>query len=83
MKRATVTIPDDLERELEAYRQRQDAPPTITAVMQAALREYLRDQALKSRGYRPARGPLRITPAEGSARVDVSINHDRYLAWPQ
>lgn len=80
MRRATVTIPDDLEGELEAYRQRQKAPPTITAVMQAALREYLRDQALKARGYRPAKGPLRITPAEGSGEADVSLNHDRYFA---
>ena len=79
MKRATITIPDDLEAELEAYLAQQKAPPSLTTVVQAALREYLRDQALSVRGYRPAKGPLRITPAEGNA-ADVSAEHDRYLA---
>lgn len=81
MKRATVTIPDDLEQELEAYLQRQDAPPTITAVMQSALREYLQTQRLREREYQAARGPRRITPAEQDSGLDdVSTNHDRYLA---
>lgn len=81
MKRATVTIPDDLERELNAYLQKQDAPPSLTAVMQAALREYLQTQRLRERDYRVARGPIRITPAkQGSGLSDVSVNHDRYLA---
>jgi hypothetical protein len=80
MKRATITLPDDLEAELEAYLAQQKAPPSLTAVVQAALREYLRAQALSLRDYRPAKGPLRITPAEGSGATDVSINHDRYFA---
>lgn len=81
MKRATVTIPDDLERELNAYLQKQDAPPSLTAVMQAALREYLQTQRLRERDYQPARGSIRITPAkQGSGLSNVSVNHDRYLA---
>ncbi|HEV3110396.1 MAG TPA: hypothetical protein VGY99_07865 [Candidatus Binataceae bacterium] len=76
MKRATVTIPDDLEEAVERYAQSQDARPALTAIIQAALRQYLAD-----RGYlRPSR-PLRITPArKGSGRRDVSHAHDRYLA---
>lgn len=71
-----MTFPDDLAEAMEKYVQAQEAPPALTTVVQAALREYL-----SQRGYlRPYR-PLRITPAaRGSGRRDVSENHDRYLA---
>jgi len=76
MKRATVTIPGDLAKAVESYVRAQEAPPALTAVVQAALRQYLSE-----RGYLGAVGPLRITPAErGSGRRDVSQAHDRYLA---
>ncbi len=77
MKRATVTIPDDLEKAVDSYVRSQEAPPPLTAVVQAALREYL-----EQRGYlrKPGRF-LRITPApKGSGRSDVSRDHDRYFA---
>jgi hypothetical protein len=76
MKRATITLSNDIEEALEAYRSDQEIPPALTAVAQAALREYLAE-----RGYlHPARS-LRITPANtGSGAVDSSIEHDRYLA---
>jgi metal-responsive CopG/Arc/MetJ family transcriptional regulator len=83
MKRATVTIPDELEAELEAYLKEQDAPPSLTVLMQAALRDYLQSKRLAQRQYRPARGPLRITPVEEKdalGEADVSVNHDRYFA---
>ena len=41
MKRATVTIPDELDKALESYVRDQDAPPTLTVVMQSALRQFL------------------------------------------
>ena len=76
MKRATITLPDDLEQALEAYQRDQDVPPTLTATTQAALAEYL-----ASRGYLASRRRFRITPApHGSGRHDVSLEHDRYLA---
>ncbi len=75
MKRATVTISDDLAQAVESYVRAQEAPPSLTAVVQAALRQYLAD-----RGYLRARGPLRINVARhGSGRRDVSQAHDRYL----
>jgi Arc/MetJ-type ribon-helix-helix transcriptional regulator len=46
MRRATVTIPDELEEALEVYRREREFPPSLAAVMQAALREYL-----NQRGY--------------------------------
>jgi len=76
MKRATITFPDDLAEAVDQYVRTQETPPAMTTVVQAALREYLRE-----RGFlRPYR-PLRITPApHGSGFTDVSINHDRYFA---
>ena len=76
MKRATVSIPDDLAKTVDRYVSTHDAPPPFTAVVQAALRQYLTE-----RGYLRARKPLRINPAtRGSGRRDVSVAHDRYLA---
>jgi len=76
MKRATVSIPDDLEQAIERYVAAHDARPALTAVIQAALRQYLTD-----RGYLRSAGPPRISPArKGSGRRDVSQAHDRYLA---
>ena len=71
-----MTIPDDLAKAVESYVRAQEAPPALTAVVQAALRQFLTE-----RGYLGASGPLRITPAKhGSGRRDVSEEHDRYLA---
>ena len=76
MKRATVTIPDDLAEAVESFVHAQEARPPLTAVVQAALRQYLAD-----RGYLRARGTLRINPARrGSGRRDGSEAHDRFLA---
>ena len=70
-----MTLPDDLAKALDDYVQAQEAPPALTTVVQAALREYLRERGFK-RTYRP----LRISPAKkGSGRSDVSQNHDLYL----
>jgi hypothetical protein len=76
MKRATMTLPDDLAEAVENYQQAQEAPPTLTTVVQAALRQYLGE-----RGFLRARRSLQITPAKkGSGHRDVSQEHDRYLA---
>jgi hypothetical protein len=74
MKRATMTFPDDLAKAMEDYLRSQDAPPSLTTVMQAALREYLRE-----RGFLREYRPLRITPKGKSGRSDVSQHHDLYL----
>jgi hypothetical protein len=76
MRRATVTISDELEASLDAYTRQQDAVPALTAVVRAALREYL-----DRRGFGGSPKNLRITPAKkGSGARDASILHDRYLA---
>jgi hypothetical protein len=70
-----MTFPDDLAKAMDDYLQSQEAPPSLTTVMQAALREYLR-----GRGFLREFRPLQITPAKkGSGRSDVSQNHDLYL----
>jgi len=74
MKRATMTLPDDLARAVDEYVQAQEAPPALTTVMQAALREYLRE-----RGFLRTYRPLKITPKGNSGSSDVSEKHDLYL----
>ena len=74
MKRATMTFPDDLAKAMDDYLQAQEAPPALTTVVQAALREYLRE-----RGFLREYRPLKITPKGNSGRSDVSQNHDLYL----
>jgi hypothetical protein len=61
MKRATITLPDELEEALEAYRRSQDLPLPLTALTQAALREYL-----TKRGFLACTVglPFVITPVE-------------------
>jgi hypothetical protein len=81
MRRATITIPDDLEADLTSYFKTQDVAPSLTGVVEIALRKFLKEKRLETRQYRPAEQRLRITPAEkGSGRSDVSVEHDRYLA---
>jgi hypothetical protein len=76
VKRATITIGDDLEAALSAYISRQEVPPALTSVVQTALREYL-----GRRGFSPPAKPLRITPArKGSGKSDISLRHDHYFA---
>ncbi len=75
MKRATITLTEDLERAVDAYLSDQDLPPPLTSLMQAALRQYLTE-----RGYIPASRRFRLSPApKGSGRKDISTKHDRYL----
>jgi metal-responsive CopG/Arc/MetJ family transcriptional regulator len=76
MKRATITLPDDLEQALERFVNEQAVPVQLTAVVQAAVREYLGE-----RGFLPTASKLRIRSAQrGSGQEDVSAAHDRYLS---
>lgn len=78
MKRATITLPDELEEVLEAYQRSQDVPVPLTTVTQAALREYLAKRGFLAPS---AERSFRITPAKrGSGKGDVSADHDRYFA---
>jgi len=52
MKRATMTLPDDLAEAVANYQRAQEASPSLTTVVQAALREYLRERGFL-RKYRP------------------------------
>ena len=69
-----MTLPDDLAQAVDEYVRAQEAPPALTAVVQAALREYLRE-----RGFLREYRPLKIAPKGNSGRSDVSQNHDLYL----
>lgn len=81
IKRATVTLTDDVARDLDAYLARTTPTPSFTAVVQTALRQFLAQEKLERLGYRPASGPLRITPAEPRIVLHhVAEEHDRYFA---
>jgi hypothetical protein len=70
-----MTLPSDLAKAVDDYIQAQEAPPALTTVVQAALREYLRE-----RGFLRTYRPLKIRPVGRSGCSDVSVNHDAYLA---
>lgn len=63
MRRATITIPDDLERAIEKYRRDLEVPPALAAVVQTALREYLAE-----RGYL-----VEVADGSGAAEEDEFI----------
>jgi hypothetical protein len=76
MKRMTLTLTEELEAAVDAFRHDQAVPSTLTAIAQTALTEYL-----AQRGYLAPRRPLRITPAEhGSGDPHGSVDHDRLFA---
>jgi hypothetical protein len=79
--KVAVTIPEDLERDLEVYLEAHDEP--LEETLQRALRVYLEHQqmlVLDGKAYPKPKHPLRFTPAEnGSGKGDISINHDAYL----
>ena len=81
MKRATITLPDDLEAEVDRFLKEQEPEPSLTALVQVALRRYLDDVEWSRRRFSPPGQPLSITPAsKGSGIADVSEQHDLVLA---
>jgi len=73
MKRATITIPDELETELNLFLAQQDPRPSLTGMIQSALRVYLDERNWKERGYRAPQKPLLIPAAEkGSGKKNIS-----------
>lgn len=83
MKRASVTINDDLEKALEAYRRDQDIPPRLIDIMQAALTEYLEGRgylALSSTEPRPKPKGVpreRAVQIEGPDNLSAAVIEDR------
>ncbi len=79
-KRFTVTVPADLEAELDLYLQGQNPEPTLTKVAESALRFFLHNQKWIERGFKPASKPFQITSVDSAeTESNISINHDEYL----
>jgi metal-responsive CopG/Arc/MetJ family transcriptional regulator len=76
MKRASITFPDDLESQIAAYLRAQATPPSLSKLVQVALREYLERQAWLEREVRPAKGPLNLPVSDAEVEPDVSVRHD-------
>lgn len=66
MRRATITLPDDLEADLDAYLASRDAPPSLTSLVQAALRRYLDEE---SPGPGSADRPYPTGPVGGPSEI--------------
>jgi hypothetical protein len=77
MKSLNITLPDAIANALNAYIRDQEVPLPATAIVEAALKEYLSE-----RGYLPPKTQsLRLTPTpKGSGFQDTSLNHDKILA---
>jgi Arc/MetJ-type ribon-helix-helix transcriptional regulator len=78
VKRTTITLPDPLESALAEFQRDQAARASTSAVIQAAIQEFL-----ERRGYGTASlaGAFHITPASpGSGTADASVEHDRDIA---
>lgn len=76
MRRATITLPDDLEAEVEAYLGEQEAPPSLTALLQAALRHFLGErradrEARRGYAWRSPSGPEPSEIAEEAGVYEV------------
>lgn len=67
MKRATITLTDELEAELEAYRGGQEVPPSLTSLVQVALRSFLDDRRSHRSGAAGAAWPWPSEIAEAPA----------------
>ena len=67
MKRATITISDQLEPALEAYLKDQEVAPSLTRLLQTALGEFL-----AARGYGGSKKPPRAGGALRTAARSAS-----------
>ena len=78
MRRATITIPDELDQAIEAFQRDQEVPPSLPALTNRALEDYL-----SHRRYVTPKRTFRIRPAAvSSGKSDVSVNHDLYIIDP-
>ena len=51
MRRISFSIPDELDREVQAHLEKRDAPPNFSALVRTALREFLLAERLQERGH--------------------------------
>ena len=87
MRQALITIPDDLEAELDRFLAAH-GESDINAVLEAALRQYLPSPRAPARSEQlsdETRPPwaIPIDALDACPESDVSVNHDRYItdAW--
>ncbi len=92
MRRASITIPDELELAIERYRKDLEVSPSLASVVQAALRAYLEergylvegvDGTLEEEDFIPASGPKpggladAPRPKSGGNPVSDAVIEDR------
>ncbi|MBL8290247.1 MAG: hypothetical protein JNN08_00350 [Bryobacterales bacterium] len=78
MRRATITIGDEISAQLDSWIRQQDAAPSLTAVVQAALKEFL-----AQRGFAAPPRKLQIERSgAGTHLVRPRRNRFSYSAGP-
>jgi hypothetical protein len=88
MRRATISIPDELERAIEMCRRDLEVSPSLAAITQTALREYLfnrgylvevdttfEDEFIPSSAGKPS--PLENAPENRGETVSDAVIEDR------
>ena len=73
MRRATITLPDDLEAEVEAYLAEQEAPPSFTALVQAALRRFLGERRFHRKDGTPRAESDRSGPESSEIAEEPAV----------
>ncbi|MFP3940510.1 MAG: hypothetical protein ACLF0P_09415 [Thermoanaerobaculia bacterium] len=58
MRRATITLSDELEAELEEYLAAQEVPPSLTSLVQAALGSFLSERRSRPERHGGFAGPV-------------------------
>lgn len=80
MRRATITLTDELESKLERFFADREPRPSLAAVVQTALAKYLDNEEWQARSFEPAERPLRVTIARrGSGKETTSLEHDAII----
>lgn len=82
MKRATITLSDELEAELEEYRAAQAAPPSLTSLVQAALRGFLVERRA-DRGRTTMASPPSEIAEEAAVHGAIGASGGGGAAWPR
>jgi hypothetical protein len=86
MRRATVTLTDEIEGLLDEWMARLETPPSLNVLMQAALRAYLLDQRPGGRGPPTVASAIAEEPArygEGGEHTPIELDPETEAALRQ
>ena len=80
VKRASITLPSELDQRVDEFLSAQSPRPSLTALVQEALSAYLDDYEWKRREYTPAKESVLTVTTERTGHSDTAARHDEALA---